>query len=512
MRTIASCFACLCFFGAVLSGQSLPLPPVGLASTSADPAGTPGDREGVFPLELSIEEAVLRALEQNHDLRAQRFSLEVADAFALVERGDFDPELFAEAYFDSERSSETDRGTAQQFSVEGEDVAGRLGLRKQFATGTEVEISVDQRRSTSSRTPEDQTARVGVTITQALLRGFGPAVNLARVRQADLNREASAYELRGFTEALVASVERAYWNCVLAREEIAIFEASLDLAKRSRDLIEERIEVGTLASNERAAVRAEVARRESALIDARSFLAESRLRLLLQIGVSGRGLTPAVEAVSRPEIPPEALGELDTRMALAERQRADLNEARLRREQDRLETIMTRNGRLPRLDAFVNYGTTGYADTLRDSFREVRDNTYDLRVGLEFSLELGNRTARGLDRAARATVRQAEEALANLVQLVRLDVHLAANEVERARQQIEATRVIREWQEQTVEAERERFEAGVSTALEVAQAQRDLLASRITEVESLIGYRLALVDLYRAEGSLLERRGISVLP
>jgi len=42
----------------------------------------------------------------------------------------------------------------------------------------------------------------------------------------------------------------------------------------------------------------------------------------------------------------------------------------------------------------------------------------------------------------------------------------------------------------------------------VAQAQRDLLISRIAEVEALAGYINALINLYSQDGSLLERRGI----
>jgi outer membrane protein TolC len=51
---------------------------------------------------------------------------------------------------------------------------------------------------------------------------------------------------------------------------------------------------------------------------------------------------------------------------------------------------------------------------------------------------------------------------------------------------------------------------GASTALLVAQAQRDLLISSIAEVRAIINYRIALVRLYLAEGSLLERRGVSL--
>ena len=115
-----------------------------------------------------------------------------------------------------------------------------------------------------------------------------------------------------------------------------------------------------------------------------------------------------------------------------------------------------------------------------------------------------------LDEQARATFLQAREAVRNLGQIVRLEVSLAVNEVERARQQISASEATRRLEEQTARAEEERFDVGSSTALLVAQAQRDLLASQIAEVRAIIEYRIALVELYLAEGSLLQRRGVVV--
>ncbi len=81
-------------------------------------------------------------------------------------------------------------------------------------------------------------------------------------------------------------------------------------------------------------------------------------------------------------------------------------------------------------------------------------------------------------------------------------------EVERNRKQISAAAATRRLEEATLQAEKERFEVGAGTALRVAQEQRDLLASQIAEVRAIINYRLALVQLYLAEGSLLERRGV----
>ncbi|MBW1820364.1 MAG: hypothetical protein JRI92_01160 [Deltaproteobacteria bacterium] len=57
--------------------------------------------------------------------------------------------------------------------------------------------------------------------------------------------------------------------------------------------------------------------------------------------------------------------------------------------------------------------------------------------------------------------------------------------------------------------ETEKFRVGLSVNFIVAQAQRDLLVSRINEVQAVVNYLKALINFYRQEGSLLERRGIN---
>lgn len=463
------------------------------------------------PLELSVEQAVMLSLKNNRDLHVRQMGPIISGTFEQIERGVFDPELFFELEYLEGKTIETSRSTETQFSVEGSETSAVAGVRQRLPIGATVEATVEQGRTDSNRTPEQYSARLGLSVTQSLLRDFGPAVNLASVRQAKLDVVASVYELRGFTEALLADAETAYWNYVLAKKEIEIFERSLEFALKQREEVELRIEVGIIPEIEAAAARAEVARREQALIDARSLLEERRLRLLRLINAgTDDWLDYRINTTSEPVIEPQPISDQTDRLELAQRMRPDLNEAYLRLEQNRLETIVTRNGLLPKLDLFVALGQSGFADSFSESYRALDDNNYDFMVGVRLSHFIGNRASEARYLAANATRQQSEEAVANLRQIVKLDVMLAVNEVERARQQILATRVTRILQEETLKAEEERFDVGASTALLVAQAQRDLLASRIAEVEAVINYRIALIGLYRAEGSLLERRGVSL--
>ena len=461
------------------------------------------------PVSLSVEQAILLVLKNNRDLQVRQMNPVIAGTFEQIERGTFDPELFADFLYGKERTRETAASTGTEFDVEGNETATVAGVRQTLPTGTTFEATIGQERTISDRTPELQTARLGLSVTQSLLRGFGPSVNLVSVRQAELGATASVYELRGFTEAVLASTEIAYWNYVLARLAIEIVEKSLAVARQQKNEVELRIEVGILPEIEAAAARAQVASQVQALIEARSLLEENRLRLLQLISPGPHGrLDLQVDATSEPTIEPEPITDLGDRLQLAERSRPDLNEARLRLEQNRLQTIATRNGILPRLDLFIALGRTGFSDTFSGSFRELDGNTYDVAAGVRLSQFLGNRAAEAQDLAARASRRQAADAVDNLRQMVQVDVRLAFNEVERARQQIFASRATRTLREETLDAEKERFDVGLSTSLLVAQAQRDLLVSSIEEVKAIVSYRTALVRLYLAEGSLLDRRGV----
>lgn len=470
----------------------------------------PEGGHGLEALEgLTVEEAVVMALEHNRDLRVARLQPVVEGAFETIERSRFDPEVYLNLQAGEEQVTQTARATGEQFDVFGKDASGEAGIRQRLPTGTEVDVSLGLDRSISDRTPEQQSARLGLAVTQPLLRGAGPNVNLIRVRQAEVDTLASVWELRGFAESLLAQVEIAYWRLVLAREEIRIFEESLRLAKSQQAAFEERIAVGALPENQGAVVRAEVAAREQALINARGQLESRRLTLLRFLGVDREGrLDLPVLPGSVLEMDPLTMPSAGEAIERALERRPELREAELRFARDELETVLTRNGRLPRLDFFVNLGRSGFATTLEDSLGNIDGDDYDATAGVRLSTLIGNREARARDLAARAGKQQALEAVLNQAQLVELEVRLALTEVDRTRQQIEASAVTRELRELTAQAERERFQVGSSTALQVAQAQRDLLESQIVEVEAMVNYRIALIQFYLAEGTLLERRGV----
>ena len=482
-----------------LEGEAMIPPSEGEAeSEPSEPAG---------PLELTVKEAILTALDNNRALRLERLSPKRSRVSEDSARAVFDPTLTAGYSTSRDRTDRRDTGADETSKDFGADV----GVSQFLPTGTSVEAGVSTDRSWSDLYGDQHTTRADLTVTQALLRGAGLRRNLAALRQARLDTLASEYELRGFAESLVAQVEETYWNLALAERRIEIVTDSLKLAEQQLAETEERIKLGKLAEIERAAARTEVALRREGLIDARGALATTRLRLLRLVNAPGADLWGRPVALRDAPAAPEAtLDDVESHVKVALRLRPDLNQARLALERQELEVVTTRNGLLPKLDLFITLGRTGYADSFASSTDDLDDGSHDLRAGVNLEIPLGNRSARASHRRALLGREGAEESLKNLAQLVQVDVRSAYIEVTRSREQVAATKVTRERQAESLRAETEKFKLGKSTAFLVAQAQRDLLAARLGEVEAVVNYLKALVGLYRLEGALLERRGLVV--
>jgi outer membrane protein len=351
---------------------------------------------------------------------------------------------------------------------------------------------------------------LGMTVSQALLKGYGTDVNLARLQQARLDTRMSEYELRGFIEFLVAEVERTCWDYALALRQIEIVEESLKVARQQLNETKDMIAVGRLARAELAAVQAEVAAQEQALIEARANKESIRLQLLRLLNSSGPGIWQReVDLIHQPTLPEIKLEGVELHVAVSMRISPILNQARLERLRNDLELVKTRNGLLPLMDLFVTLGKSGYANSFGDSINYINKGSYDAMAGVKFNYPIYNRDAKALHRRALLTRDQTQKALENLSQLVEVDVRTAYIEVNRTKQQIAASSVTRMFDEEKFRTETEKLRVGKSTSFQVAQAQRDLLVSRIAEVQALTNYLKALIDLYRQDGSLLERRGIS---
>lgn len=469
------------------------------------------DLQQAEPLKIDIQRAIMMAMENNRSLIVQKMSPDIARTAEDEERAVFDSVLTGQA---SKKRAVADRlsraGSGIESSIQ-DTATGTISLEKLFPSGTTLGLGASSSYTDSSLYSDTFVSnRLGASVTQSLLQGHDVRVNMASVHQAEIDTQISEYELRGFTEALVQSVEEGFWNYALTRRQIEIYTNSLSLAEQQMEEAQERIKIGALAETELAAAKAEVALRRENLINSRSNATIARLNLLRLLNPSDTiDWNTDIVLDYMTTLPDVPLDPVEYHVEVAMKMRPDLNQARLLIRRGELDVVRTRNGLLPRLDAFITYGKTGYARTFSEANDDLDERSYDVEAGLLFEFPAGNRAAKARHSRAVISKQQSIKALENLVQLAQVDVRTAYVEVERTREQITATAATRESQEEKLRVETEKFRVGKSTSLLVAQAQRDLVASQIAEVQVVVNYVKALVSLYQLEGSLLHRRGLS---
>ncbi len=133
----------------------------------------------------------------------------------------FDPTVEAEVSARRNDSKSLNQSGSYTESSVNDVYQGNISFKEYFPTGTFVEAGAIT-RTTDSNLYNDlfSSTFLGLSVTQSLLRGYGTDVNLARLRQSRLETEITQYELRGFSESLLAQVETTYWDYALSQRQI----------------------------------------------------------------------------------------------------------------------------------------------------------------------------------------------------------------------------------------------------------------------------------------------------
>lgn len=451
------------------------------------------------------------ALDNNAAFRVQRIEPQRVRTREDTARAAFDPALNASLARTERHGPEyaLKSGSTSDVSAVSDKLAAKAAATATLPTGTRFEVGAGTDVDTE---PADRAqSRVGLTLTQPLLEGFGTAPTLVELRQARLDTRMSVHVLEAAALSLVAQVESACWKHTLARMRRDTYADALRVAEQQLAETRERIRVGKLATLEAVAAEAEVALRREGLIQADSDAETARLRLLRLLNPPRADLWQLQPSLTDAAIPPAGpLPQVDSTLESARRERPDLKEARLLIERNELELVKTHNGLLPKLDAFIALGRSGYASSFGDSAVDPDDTGRDATIGVQLDIPLVNRSARAGHRRAVLGREQAAAALANLTQLAEEDVRVAWVQADFSRAQVDAALSTRTLQERKLEAETAKFREGKSTGLLVAQAERDVLQSRLAYEQAVVSAILARTELFRQDASLLARRGLRV--
>ncbi len=477
---------------------------------------------------LSLDEAIEIALRQNLGLAVQRYTRTRARLGVEQTLGIYDLLLSATGHAEDNKSPTTSQLQASQSNTQ----RLNFGATQILPLGSEVSVGWNNSRSESnnpfSRLNPAFNSSVVFGFKQPLLKDFGRLATERGILIAQNRSQASSQEFERQVTDTVQQVINAYWNLVGARQQLVVARESLSLARELHDRNKIQVEVGTLAPLDLVLSEATIAEREEGIITAGAAVgdAEDELRRLLNLP-QGPVWGTEIRPVTDPTIEHKPI-DVDAAIQTALADRPELHTQQLDIDQARIEAEYARNQERPALDLNIGYDFAGVGGdvilrddngaitgTIPGGYSDALDQVRGLdfhgwSFDLTFGLPLQNRAARTARAIADLDLARAETAMEDARNSVITEVRQAARRVETAAKQIDAAKASRVFQERNLDAERKRYENGLSTNFQVTQIQDDLTQARSREVNSVVNYRTALANFQRAVGELLDEESIEL--
>lgn len=504
---------------------------VEVKSTLGEEVGKAALRIQGDEIHLTLDEAVEMALSRNLVLRTQRYSRQQARLGIDQAMGIYDFNLLAAisaSKLESPAASNLDGAQVQNQKRIGFSVGGSQLLPTGGVLGVEHTDGRFETNSSFSLLNPSFSSGLDFSFTQPLLRNFGRSATSYGIEVARVSSDISQQVFVGEVIRTIQNVENSYWNLVAARYALTVATESKTLAEELHANNKVRVDVGTLAPLELVQSEAQIATREEDIIRARGAVGDAEDLLFYYLNIDqgeawSKTLVPETEAIiEHPQV------ELDASIHLALQNRPEIVSQHLQLKSLALDQEFFAQATRPRLDLKATYGLSGLGGDIavrdengniistipggwNDAFRQVTGFDFPgWSVGLELGIPIQNRTARARHAIADLAVEAGKLATSELELRVTTEVRAAVRGLETSRQQLESAKVSTNLAEKNLDAERKKYDNGLSTAYQILQVQDDLTAARYRQVAAVTGYRKSLVEYYRATGGLLASSNVSI--
>ena len=410
-------------------------------------------------------------------------------------------------------------------------VGAGLDYQQGFSPGTQVDAYVNNASQVLySPTPQNDpfhAPSVSFTVSQPLARGFGRAVNLRFIRIAQLDRKVSRLVFEQQLLETIYGISRLYYDLVSLGENIGVQEESVAAAQRLYEDDKNQVDEGTLAPVELTRAKALLSSSRLNLIQAQGeyrqqevILREQLLRKLGDPAADFASIVPT-DRIVVPDQPPALDVPALTEDALANR--PDLAQAALQLKANELLAKASRNNVRPGLNAYANVQKRGASIVPYEQLGspgtgmvtvppQLTQGALTLSTiyqgGLQLSLPLRNRIAQADAARDEVQLRQAQGRAIKVENDIRQQIENAAIALENAHQAYGAAVESRNYQQQLLQAEKDKFSVGESTNFLIIQDQAYLAQARSTEVAARSDWMKARIALDRALGDLLEKNNV----
>lgn len=470
--------------------------------------------EGIERIELSLDNARVAALSNNLNLSATLIAPIVAAEQVSEEEARFESVFTLNASV-----RDTDDAVASSLdSAQSTAESITPGIRIPLRTGGELSVNLpisrfETNNSFSTLNPS-YTTDLNFSLSQNLLRGAGRRAATHSIRIAEYNRQISEAQTKLEVIRTLAEVDRAYWRLYASIRALEVVEQQYKVAQAQFDRAERKERAGTGTEVDIVRAQSGLADRAEQIIRAQNdvSLQERALKALLNIDGLDVDSKTHIEPASPPDpveyefnAPQLTQAALDNRMELLE---LELNLAR-----DAANIAFAENQALPLVAIQYTYGINGLGGTLDNSFDTLTRNNFESwSIGLNAEIPIGNEQRKSslaqsiLTRLQTLASREARE------QSITREVYDAIDQLNSTWNRIIAAQQAVELNARVLEAEQRQFDVGRSTTTDVLDADANLANARLSEIQAIVEYQIAQIDLAFATGTLLGQTKVDWAP
>jgi outer membrane protein TolC len=487
---------------------------------------------------ISLNDAIGMALLKNPDLAVQASNTRVA-AYQIVEaKGAYNVRFFVTPSLKHDTSPAENAffsgGPGFQPIVQNYQTA-QAGFEGQTAAGTQFNVNVSQSK-VNDNTYIDAfnpyyLASLNVSVTQPLLKNFGMNAGKQQLELSRVNSDLSQASALTSVSATIANVEDAYWNLVAAWRNVAIQESALRDSVLQQQSNVRQAKHGAAAPIDAIESSTQVSTYQEQVFSALQSVSQLQNQLKSLV-VTDPGdpiwranLVPTSSVLELPASPDE-----QTVLADALKNRPEIRQALDQQQQAEINLAFAKNQRLPQADLLVSYNGNGFAGnalpplggvfgtalppaymggTYPQAYGNIgRFPTYDAQ--LQFSVPLGNDTAKGAYSAAQEQQRVAAIEKMSTSERVQYEVRNAVQNYQSAVAQLFAAREARQSAEAVLASEERKFHNGESTTFLIDQREVEFVQAEGNELQAQTNLNIAVVELQRVDGSILSVNNVSL--
>jgi outer membrane protein len=236
----------------------------------------------VTPMNLSLQDLIASAHQDNPGVLALRSREHVADLNVRREKGEYSPTLslstgiggYTYGYTNPNfpvQQAQAQLESSRASCIRTEEVRAALNLSNQLAECNAMAFTDAQAaaiRQSNSKFPFDFTKSprsISATLSLPLFDGFARE---QRLQEAQANRSDARYSVRSMELALTADVTAAYLTLVTAGKTVTLQEQNAAAAKNELKLVQDRYRIGATTFVDLTEARATYERAESDRINA----------------------------------------------------------------------------------------------------------------------------------------------------------------------------------------------------------------------------------------------------